>query len=52
MRTSRVSERYEYIRGKSSHLIEVLSRKMLEFDKLVMKYFPNMIKKYSDELAS
>lgn len=35
LRTSKVSERYEYIRAKSSHLIEVLSKKMIEFDQLV-----------------
>lgn len=44
MRTSKVSDRYEFIRGKSSHLIELLSGKMLSFDKLVREAI-----KYGDE---
>lgn len=35
LRDKSISERYEFIRGKSSHLIEMLSRHMVDFDSLV-----------------
>ena len=31
----KVADRYKFIRGKSSHLIELLSNKMVEFDNMV-----------------
>lgn len=35
LRDMSISERYEFIRSKSSHLIEMLSRHMVDFDSLV-----------------
>lgn len=35
LRKMKVAERYAYIRSKSSHLIELLSRHMVSFDRLV-----------------